>query len=352
MSQTVCPNCGQVNRAGAKFCSKCRSQLPAPPPPGEPLGGPSVAPPVQSPAGQFPPTAVTPTPKRNIWLWAAIVVVILLIVGVLAFIFWPSDDESAVMSDGTPTVEIEEAPEETETPEPIPTEQPNPTATVEDSAVTLPIEPTAETEFAEAPPIVNLLANGNFEQNWNDGWTRTLDPAVVGPQRIEVVDVEQGASGRGLHIEQSGPDRLTLEQSSMITNPANMQFSAEVKLAGSIDPATGAEGLGALMLIYRGEDQSPLGYSIWVNGEQRSSPLFGIEPLPPVSNNVSRRWLGSGWQPIKIDLRQEIINSLPTVNPDMVRFITVIFLATGSDNCTLDGCPVDIQAVDLVLWSE
>lgn len=352
MSQTVCPNCGQANRAGAKFCSKCRSQLPAPPPLGGPLGDPPVAPPVQSPAGQFPPTAVTPTLKRNIWLWGAIVLVVLLIIGVLAFIFWPSDDESVVISDETPTAETEEAPEETETPEPIPTEQPDPTATVEDSAIPTPIEPTAETELAEPPPVVNLLSNGNFEQNWDVGWTRTLDPAVIGPQRTEVVNVGQGASGRGLHIEQSGPDQLTLEQLVMIPNPANMQFSAEVKLAGFIDPATGAEGIGALMLIYRGEDQSPLGYSIWVNGEQRSSPLFGIEPLPPVGSNVSRRWLGSDWQPIKIDLRQEIINSLPTVNPDMVRSITVMFLAAGSDYCTPDGCPVNIQAVDLVLSSE
>lgn len=349
MSQTVCPNCGQANRAGAKYCSKCRAQLPAPPPP--PPSVPPVTPPVQSSAEPFSATAVTPSPKRHLWLWGAVVLVALLIIGVLAFLFWPSGEENVAMVPETPTAETVEAPQETATADIPPTEQPT---TIAEATPTPTIEPTSEIELITTPsvPVVNLLTNGNFVQNWDVGWTRTLDPAVVGPQRTEVTNVGQGASGRGLHIEQSGPDQLTLEQSIMITNPANMQFSAEVKLAGFVNSDTGAEGLGALMLIYRGEDQSPLGHSIWVSGEQRSSPLFGIGSLPPVSNSVSRRWLGSDWQPINIDVRQEIINSLPTVNPDMVRSITVMFLAAGSDNCMPDECPVDIQAVDLVLSSE
>ncbi|MCZ7674206.1 MAG: hypothetical protein M5U34_47295 [Chloroflexi bacterium] len=71
-----------------------------------------------------------------------------------------------------------------------------------------------------------------------------------------------------------------------------------------------------------------------------------------MGNNVSWRWLGEGWQKIGIDVRQEILNSLPTINPDAVNNITVMLLTTGSETCLPESCQVDMKAVDLVLSSQ
>ena len=347
MNQITCQKCGQSNRTGAKFCAHCREPMAVLPPslPGS-LSPPGV------PAGQFPPAPVVATPaKRNARLWAAIGVVLLLIIAVLAIIFWPSDGDDTAVSTVTPTTEIATMLDETETPTISPPIEPDPTATVIEGAPTTAATTAAETPVPEPTAIVNLLSNGSFEQNWDIDWQRTLGPNASGSQRTEVIDVGRGKTGRGLHIERTGPDHLYLEQ-TVIVNPANLHFTAELKLVGSIDEAANTEGIGTLMLVYQDIAQTPLGYSMWINGNQHNSPLFGVGLLPPIGNNVSRRWLGDEWQRIDIDLRQEIINSLPTVNPDAVHTITVILLAMGSDSCSPDSCPVDIKAADLLLSSE
>lgn len=354
MNQIICPKCGQLNRAGAKFCTKCQASIPAPPPspsppffpgaPAGPLGGPS-------PAGQFPAPPVAYPARRNHWLWIAIGLVSLLIIAAVAILFWQAGKDGTSVADVTPTAEAEVGSETTEIPVVPPTLQPDPTEAVEESIPTLAATEVPETTLPQPTPFANLLSNGNFAQNWDQGWQRTLGPNASGSQRTEVIDVGRGTTGRGLHIERSGPDQLYLEQ-RVTVNPSSLHFSAEVKLVGSIDESTNTEGIGVLMLVYHDTNQAPLGYSIWVNGNQRTSLLFGVGSLPPVGNNVSRYWLGNEWHKIDIDLRQEIINSLPTVNPDEINAITVILLAMGSDSCSPDGCPVDIRAADLLLSSE
>jgi hypothetical protein len=294
---------------------------------------------------------VTP-PRSNRWLWAAIGVVLLLIIAAVTIVLWPFGEEDTMVADATPQTETEiEDVEEAETADTLPTPIPEPTEPVmEDTPIPTPQE-APEDAPVDPEPMPNLLTNGNFEQNWDVGWQRAIGPNASGPQRTEVVELEQSSTGRGLQIERSGPDALQLTQ-TVTVNPASLHFRAELHLVGSIDDATSAEGVGALMLVYHDADRVPLGYSIWATGPQRNSALFGVEPLPSVGNNVSRRWLGDEWHSIDINLRQEIINSLPTINPDAVNAVTVMLLAMGSDNCAPDDCPVTIRAVDLVLASD
>ena len=348
MNQVACPQCGHFNRAGAKFCANCRSQLAVS----------SQTPPVSSAAPDNLSTAPfqaapVSSPKSNRWLWAAIGVVLLLIIAAVIILLWPPVAEDTVVADATTPAEMEaEVVEDTETADALPTPISEPTQpAMEDTPVSMPQE-DPEDAPVDLEPSPNLLTNGNFDQNWDVGWQRSIGPEASGPQRTEVVDMEQSLTGRGLQIERSGPDTLQLAQ-TVTVNPANLHFRAELFLIGSIDEASNnAEGLGVLMLIYHDVDFVSLGYSIWTNGPQRSSPLFGVEPLPPVGNNVSRRWLGSDWQGIDINLRQEIINSLPTVNPDAVNAVTVMLLAIGNDNCMPDDCLVTIRAADMVLISD
>lgn len=50
--QNVCPNCGTVNRPGARFCGKCGVTLSAPPP------MPAAPPPIPPAPSRFPPVQV------------------------------------------------------------------------------------------------------------------------------------------------------------------------------------------------------------------------------------------------------------------------------------------------------
>jgi hypothetical protein len=199
-------------------------------------------------------------------------------------------------------------------------------------------------------PVANLLTNGSFAESWEAGWQRTLGPNATGEGRIEVIPIGRGITGQGIHITRTGPDFLQLAQTVSV-DPTNLHFTAQLQMASLTNETEGVEGMGVLMLIYRDVEQQAIGYSIWANESARNSQLFGIDPLPPVGNSVSRRWVGDDWQGIEQDLRQEIINSLPTINPDNVSAITVALLAIGSGECPPDACAVDIQATDLTLSS-
>jgi hypothetical protein len=359
MNQVFCPKCGHANRPGVKFCAGCGGPLPAPrqAPSADP---PPAAPPPQPPQSTYPPPPAVqyiPTPAMSVrksrrWLWIAIAIVLLLVLSAIALIIWLPREGDVVATDITPTTESagnEEA--ENIMAASDPTTLPEPTATAEATSTPVTEETIPETSQPAPPANTNLLNNGNFDQNWNVGWDRILGTNATGPQRVEVTDVGQGATEQGLHIERSGPDVLQLEQLAEVDS-SRLRFSAKLKLTGSFDEDSGAEGLAALMLVYLNVDERPLGYSIWVNGNQRSSALFGTGPLPAVGNNVSRRWSGEEWQQINLDVRQEIINSLPTINPDEIEAIKVVLLAIGSENCAPDGCNVDIQAADIFLTTE
>lgn len=346
MNQVICPNCGRLNRSEAKFCAHCRAPMPSETTP----QGASPSPNILSPVGA---SLTFMIHSRRRWLWVGIGgVILLLLVTVIVIPLWPGNEKATAIVTTLPTaIAIATESEATDI---SPTELPAPTEIV---TISDPI-PTSEgvTEIVNTPLpepelIDNLLINGRFDQNWDIGWQRTIGANANGLQRTEVIDMEAGSTGKGLHLEHSGSDSLQLEQ-TVVVDPANVYLNAEVNLSGSINDATNAEGIGALMLVYRDIDQHPLGYSIWVNGGQRSSQLFGVAPLPPIGNNVSWRWLGEGWQKIDMDIRQEIFNSLPTINPDTVNNITIMLLTTGNENCLPEDCQVDIKVVDLVLSSQ
>jgi hypothetical protein len=368
MNQVFCPKCGHANRSGMKFCAKCGAPLPPPrsttptPPPQSAEPTPPAAPPHQPPAeppimpdgglprDPYPPPMPSPPPenRRRTWVLIGILlVVVVALVLAVVLLFLPSREDDPVVEE-TPAAELEDDwdGEMVETAVPTPTDTPEPTAVSEEAP-----SPASE-ETPEAPPaLVNLLDNGDFTQSWEFGWQRIIGESATGIQRVEVTDGEPGEPERLLHIERSGSDQLQLTQTVDVP-PGALRFSAELKLIGSSSEENGVEGMAALLLVYLDTERNPLGYSIWINGSQRSSTLFGVDPLPNFGINVSPRWGNEDWRQINLDVRQEINNSLPTVDPDEVTAIQVILLGIGSDNCAPDQCYVNIQAANLFLTAE
>lgn len=366
MNHVFCPKCGHANRPGMKFCAKCGVPLPPPrsttptPPPQSAEPTPAAAPPHQPPAElpimsesglpgepySLPTPSPTPENRRRTWVLAGILVVVAaaLILVLALFFLRPRDDDPVV--EETPAAEMEDDWDVEETAVPTPTDAPEPTAVNEETPPPI-IEETPEAPLAPA----NLLDNGDFTQNWEFGWQRIIGAGATGIQRVEVTDGEPGEPERLLHIERSGPDQLQLAQTVGVP-PGALRFSAELKLIGSSTEENGVEGMAALLLVYLNAESNPLGYSIWINGSQRSSALFGVAPLPNFGINVSPRWGNEDWRQINLDIRQEINNSLPTVDPDEITAIQVILLGIGSDNCVPDQCYVNIQAASLFLTAE
>ena len=329
-----CPN-GHQNRPGAKFCSVCRTAIPQPP-----QQPPSYAPPYVTPAGQTPASRF---PKRT-WLFVAVAAVLLLVIGAGAFLIFPGDDNETAVVDETPTAEPEESEDEDSA-------TPESDDETDEDATPMPTAVAEETPVSAPITVTNILTNGNFTDNWDAGWQRTLGPNVSGQNQIELSDLDFGSSGRGVHIAHTGPDALQLEQIQPITS-GNLQFQAQVALAGSVNPVDNSEGMAVLMLTYKDAAFTPLGYSLWISGVQRETTLLGQGPLPPIGPNVALHWMGEN-RSIDVDVRQEILNGVTSiVDPNSVRNITVTLIAIGDPLCAPDKCAVDIQATDIILSQE
>jgi hypothetical protein len=362
MADLKCPN-GHPNRPGAKFCAVCRTQL-VPASPQQPQGPQHPPQSPQQPMGQghaspaqqfIPPASPQPAAmgqqaqsSRSQWiLWGLIGVIVLAIIALSALLFWPRDEEDELVPTPVTAAEVtedEDAAPEAESPTPVPEEEESPVP---------PDEEAVPPEVIEIPPIDdNRLINGNFRDNWGVGWERTIGAASTGAGRIENIETDRSVDGHAVTLSRTGPGFLKLEQTVPV-DPARMRFSARIQINGSVGDNPSQEGIGALMLIYHNEEQTPIGYTIWASGPTRSSSLFGVNPLPPIQNNVSLRWVNEEWRHIdNLDLRQEIINGLPIVNPDEVRFITVMLLGVGHSDCLPDGCTVEVVATDLRLLEE
>jgi hypothetical protein len=106
-------------------------------------------------------------------------------------------------------------------------------------------------------PGVNLIQNGDFIDEWANGWAR--DP--VAGSGIGIVDVrplEDEPEIRALHVEKTGPGMLLVSQRVALAGPASdLTFEARLRLSGSrIGPA---QGHSALVLRYEDANGDSLG---------------------------------------------------------------------------------------------
>lgn len=364
MEPVYCPN-GHPNRPGTRVCAVCRALIlpsrPAAPP----------APPPAPPAKTNAPSGQPPVSRRAGLGYGLPALLLLLVVAAglvalalrypvrradylatAAVVTLPAGASVGVLPTATPTASPPPAPL-TATLPPAPTADPNasptPVLTITPLAtiVGIVLAPTTAPEGATVSPNVNLIQNGDFTQEWVNGWERTTE----GLTGVVVVETRAPGGDRPqptLYMSKFGGGALRVVQHVTLSGAAaDLVFRGQLRLSGELDGA-GNEGRAALLLLYKNADGVTLGLSAWIDGRTNGSGLWGTL-LPTFGPTTAPRFQPAGWQTIEIDLGQEFTDRLPALDPAAVRRVTVVLALLGSPGCAPDGCPAELEAAALSL---
>lgn len=381
MEPVYCPN-GHPNRPGTRICIVCRalleSSVPEQTPPRKPATErpatpQNVAPPSpRSPEKEVPAPATQPLPARRsrAWFWLLLLLfVAALAIVALRFLMFPAIEAGgeaptpalpaeAVVAGTTAAVGSDNAttpvpplatntavPATTTAPPETPTDSPTTVSTITPLATIVGVVITPTFAFG---PDANFIQNGDFADDWVNGWTRSASSRPI----AEVIEMRSEADGGdALHLEKIGPGSLQLAQRVVLTFPAEgLIFRTRVQLNGTSQDA--AEGRAALILRYEDSAGTPLGASVWLDGSAGETGLWGVEPLPPAGPTVAAHYLDDGWQAIELALGQELFEELPDVDPVAVRQITVIMALLGEKSCEQADCAASLAVSNLSLTAE
>lgn len=380
MEPVYCPN-GHPNRPGTRICIVCRALLessapvetPRKPAAERPPAPQNVAPPPpRSPEEEVPAPAVQPSPVRRsrAWLWLLLMLLVaaLAIVALRSLLFpateaggeapTPALPAEAVVAGTTAAVGSDNAttsvpplatntviPATTTAPPETPTDSPTTVSTITPLATIVGVVITPTFAFG---PDANFIQNGDFADDWVNGWTRSASSRPI----AEVIEMRSEADGGdALHLEKTGPDSLQLAQRVVLTFPAEgLVFRTRVQMTGTTQDA--AEGRAALVLRYEDSAGTPLGASVWLDGSADETGLWGVEPLPAAGPTLAVHYLDDGWQAIELALGQELLEELPDVDPVAVRQITVIMALLGEESCAPADCMASLTVTNLSLTAE
>lgn len=362
MDFVYCPN-GHANRPGTRICAVCRALVEQHTP------QPTAAPPPRDPDDPRPietneavPPAGPAKRRSRLWLWLLLLLGLcgLLTLAVVA-LFYPLTHSQ--QEQPTPIVAAGAAVIADNTPEPIPTDPPLPTATIE----VLP----SPTEIAEEPsptaiptitplstiigvvitptfsfaPGMNLLQNGNFADDWANGWSSEMNGDF---NLVDVRPVDDDPNANMVHLEQTGPGYLRIAQRVVLTYPVEgLEFQMRVRATEAGNGA--AEGRGALILQYEDFNGEPIGASIWTSGSAASDGLWDTLLAPLAGLPFAEHTLDESWQALTVDLGREFADELTGLSPMDVFQLTVILGVVNSDACEPAGCGAMIEATDLLL---
>ena len=371
MEPVYCPN-GHPNRPGTRLCIVCRALIPPSP------AGPAATPPATKPTVAPPPA---PAPSRPVeplpaapqttpavapsrragrpWLWLLAGLLVVGVVGALLLTrLWPN-----LIAGAPPPTLAATAPAVVAA-----TASPAAPATATAPANTdVPSSATATTDVLTAvatitplPVIVgvvvtptlifepgdNLLQNGEFTDDWVNGWV-SESSGQAGLVEVRPLADEPGVPA--LHMEKTDAGLLQVGQRVVLTTPIDgLVFRARARLAGTWTPT--AEGRSAVILRYEDAAGQALASSVWLDGAVETSALWGQGPLPPPGPTTSVRFAGTGWQDLELDLRPEFDEALTDVDPLAVRQITILLVLLGGDDCgtacaaTLDAAALSLSA--------
>jgi hypothetical protein len=200
-----------------------------------------------------------------------------------------------------------------------------------------------------AAPGVSLIQNGDFADDWVNGWASEAGNSGV----IEVRPLDNAPGARALHMEKSGPGALQVAQRIVLVSPVEeLVFRARIRQSGTWDAAEGIEGRSALMLRYEDANGEPLGASIWLDGSSDATGLWGHAPLPPSDSALAPRFLPGDWQSIEVDLNRELVEQLSAIDPIEVRQVTILLLLASSDACPPTACEAAMDVAGLSLATD
>ena len=348
------------------MCAVCRALIP----PSRPAARPPADPPAPSakPAGS---TESSPAPRRaGIGCGLPALLLLLLVAAGLAVlalrypvrranylataavVTLPAGAAVGALPTATATV-TPPPPPPTASPPPAPTADPNasPTsvATITPLAtiVGIVLAPTADPAGAAVAPGVNLIQNGDFAQEWANGWERTTE-GLNGVQVVETRPPSGEPPRPTLYMSKSGAGALRVVQHVALSGAAaDLVFRGQLRLSGELS-GTADEGRAALLLLYENANGQTLGVSAWLDGRTDGSGLWGTL-LPTFGPTTAPRFQPAGWQTIEIDLGHEFTDRLPDIDPAAVRRVTVVLALLGSPGCAPDACPAELEAAALSL---
>ena len=354
----LCPN-GHANRPGTRICAVCRALIPPA----------AAAPPPRPPAA--PTAAGRPIAARDDARLLALLMLLLALTAatiVLAFLFFfpirhgpdylataavvtlPAGESGVVAAaTATPPPPATAAPPLSTSPAALaadPNAPPTPVATITplSTVVGVILAPTA---VAMPATEVNLIQNGDFSQDWVNGWERTTD-GLNGAQVVEVRQASGDPPRLLLAMSKTGAGALRVVQNVVLNGPAtDLVFRGQLRLAGA-PPAAGNEGRAALLLLYENEAGEALGASVWLDGSATASSLWGSH-LPPFGPTTAPRIQAAEWQTVEIALAREFVDRLPAIDPAAVRRVTIVLVLAGSDGCPPDACAAELGAAALAL---
>ena len=200
---------------------------------------------------------------------------------------------------------------------------------------------------ATPTPAPSLVQNGTFALEWTTGWQRNTGSTMTGQNITEVIATSEGSSGKAVRLVHDGADYLAISQtirlpSLEVSISAKLNPSAETPCRGILKSCTGQAGL---MITLYGANLAP--------GKELGQFLYlypGSDPnlRQTSAGNSHFVFLSQGWQTISIaNLRQEIINSLPDVNPTAVQAIQILIVAGSRGSCDPGKCYAEVQATDI-----
>jgi len=373
MEPIYCPN-GHPNRPGTRLCIVCRALIP--PSPAGPVATPSTAsppkparpaakPPAPAPrpvepapaAPETTPAEASPRRANGSWLWLLIGLLVVGMAGALLLTrLWPSRAAGAppTLAATAPAVVAAIAPPVEPTAPPPTTVPPSATAAPATTAA-----PTAVATITPLPVIVgvvvtptlifepgdNLLQNGEFTDDWVNGWVSESNGQAG---LVEVRPLADDPGVPALHMERTGAGLLQVGQRVVLTTPIDgLVFRARARLAGTWSPT--AEGRSAVILRYEDAAGQALAASVWLDGAVETSALWGQGPLPPPGPTTSVRFVETGWQDLELDLRSEFDEALTGVDALAVRQITILLVLLGGDDCGATACGASLDAAALSL---
>jgi hypothetical protein len=258
-----------------------------------------------------------------------------------AGIIQPTASEPPAMESATAAATPTAPPSATAATEPSPTD----VATITPLATLVGVVITPTFAFG---PDDNFIQNGDFNDDWVNGWTRQ-DGEEAGT--VEVRPLPDAPDDNALFLEKTGAGSLHLAQRVVLAFPVeSLIFRARVQLTGEAG-ATG-QGRSALILRYEDADGNPLGASIWLDDSIEATTLWGVDPLPAEASPVVSRFLPGGWQAVELALGNELSEGLSEIDPVSVRQITISLALLGEDGCAPADCAASLEASQLSLTAE
>ncbi len=207
----------------------------------------------------------------------------------------------------------------------------------------VPEQARSSPELSPEPPQIylkpgNLLRNGDFSEHWSKGWKRELTNVESGGSHVALSDCASCRSGHAVKIRHVGKSGTWLEQTVRVYSTALVfragvqmrQFSTGLVIFGFV----GEAGVATLEVRYLDKQHQFLGRTVYYHSKANPFSFMPGAPKPP--RDKSREHFialpSQRWQRLRLPVEQEIIDYLPGVAAQKVRYIKILLYCGGGDS--------------------